>query len=125
LGARRYDELVAWQKSRELVVRVYRLSTGWPDAEKFGLTSQARRSAVSVMSNIAEGSGRGSSTDFHRFLRIAYGSLMELESQLYVALDLGYLDEAAHGSAFEACSEVGKILNGLMRSLRTASEPSS
>jgi four helix bundle protein len=118
VGARRYEDLVAWTKSRALVVQVYRLSAGWPDSERFGLVSQARRAAVSVMSNVAEGSGRGTEADFHRFLRIAYGSLMELESQLYVSLDLGFTNENDHAAVFEACSEVGKILNGLMRSLK-------
>jgi four helix bundle protein len=81
----RFEELDVWQKAVEHAGRVYEITRGFPDDERYGLTSQMRRSAVSVSSNIAEGSGRTSDTDFARFLEIAYGSLMENVSQSRIA----------------------------------------
>jgi len=82
---RKYQQLIVWQKAMLLVSEIYRLTQGFPDNEKFGLTSQLRRAAVSVPSNIAEGSGRGSYKDFCRFLYQARGSLTEIETQLLIA----------------------------------------
>jgi len=82
---RKYQQLIVWQKAMLLVSEIYRLTQGFPDNEKFGLTSQLRRAAVSVPSNIAEGSGRGSDKDFCRFLYQARGSLTEIETQLLIA----------------------------------------
>jgi four helix bundle protein len=85
-----YRRLHVWERSRGLVQEVYRISEAWPRREWFGLTSQARRAAVSVPSNIAEGAGRGSGREFARFVRIAVGSLCELETLFVLAGDLGY-----------------------------------
>ena len=86
-----YRELIAWQKSMALVTKVYALSRSFPSDERFGLTSQIRRAAVSVPSNIAEGQGRDSTREFIHHLSMAYGSLMEIETQILIGSDLGYL----------------------------------
>ncbi|MEP7147701.1 MAG: four helix bundle protein [Acidobacteriota bacterium] len=113
-----YRELIAWQKSMTLVSRVYALSKAFPGNERFGLTSQVRRAAISVPSNIAEGQGRDSIREFLHHLSIAYGSLMEVETQVLIGLDLGYLDKESVSAFLNGSSEVGRIINGLMRSLR-------
>jgi four helix bundle protein len=114
-----YRDLVAWQQAMELVYRVYDLSARFPDHEKFGLTSQMRRSAVSVPSNIAEGQGGNSKGEFLQFLGHAKGSLHELETQLLIAGNLRYLDGDASSDVFDQCSRVSKLLNGLLQSLRS------
>jgi four helix bundle protein len=89
----RFQKLEVWQQARALNKAVYSLSNGFPSFELYALTSQMRRASISVSSNIAEGSGRNSDADFAHFLEIAYASLMEVISQLYLALDLGYITE--------------------------------
>src|SRR4051794_5130461 len=91
MSSRNYRDLVAWQKAMDLVAEVYRASRGFPSEELYGLTNQVRRASVSIPSNIAEGEGRGTNAEFVRFLRIAYGSLREVETQLLIAERLGYL----------------------------------
>lgn len=90
---RKYQRLVVWQKSMDLVSDIYQTTEAIPDIERFGLTAQMRRAAVSIPSNIAEGAGRNSDKDFVRFLNIAGGSLQELETQLLLAAKLNYLDD--------------------------------
>ena len=87
-----YRDLVVWQKSMRLVADVYRLTPTFPDSERFGLTSQLQRAAVSIPSNIAEGQGRLATKEFRQFLGIARGSLKELETQLLISIDLGYAE---------------------------------
>ncbi len=118
-GARNYRDLVAWQKAMDLVEIVYRLTQVFPKEEVYGLTSQARRAAVSVPANIAEGQGRKTPGDFGRFLAIAHGSLRELETHLLIAQRLHYLEEAQTRPAFALCEETGRLINGLLRSLRS------
>jgi four helix bundle protein len=113
-----YRELIAWQKAMALVREVYQLSDLFPKDERFGLTSQIRRAAVSVPSNIAEGQGRDSTREFIHHLSIAYGSLMEVETQVLIGLDLGYVEKATVSRFLKESSETGRIINGLMRSLR-------
>ena len=113
-----YRELIAWQKSMALVKRVYVLSKDFPNDERFGLTSQIRRAAVSVPSNIAEGQGRDSTKEFIHHLSIAYGSLMEVETQILIGQDLGYLRMEAVSALLAESAEAGRIINGLMKSLR-------
>ena len=113
-----YRELIAWQKSMMLVKAVYALSQNFPKDERFGLTSQIRRAAVSVPSNIAEGQGRDSTREFIHHLSMAYGSLMEVETQVLIGLDLGYLEKELVSAFLRDSSEAGRIINGLMRSLR-------
>jgi four helix bundle protein len=111
-----YKELVVWQKAMALVTEVYRISKGFPKEETYSLTSQIRRAAISVPSNIAEGSGRGTK-ELIRFLDIAYGSLLEMETQMEIAFRLEYLSENALQGMSEAINEIGRMLNGLRNSL--------
>ena len=109
-----YTTLEVWQKSRVLVTLIYQLTKTFPKEEVFGLISQIRRSAVSIPSNIAEGCGRNTSKDTLQFLFIARGSLYELETQLYLALDLKYLEEADFNNALQLITTCKKLLNGFI-----------
>jgi four helix bundle protein len=111
-----YKNLLVWQKSIALVTQVYLVTRSFPREELYGLTSQVRRSAVSVPSKIAEGQARLTPGEFRPFLGIARGSLAELETQLIIAENLGYLTES--GPLFEQLVEVGRMLSGLLASLR-------
>jgi len=114
-----FKELLVWQRATDLAIPVYRLTAQFPDAERFGLTNQMRRAAVSDSSNIAEGAGRATSGEFLQFLGIARGSNFELESQFVIArgLDFGKLRELE--DAEKLCDEVGRLLSLLSKSLRT------
>jgi four helix bundle protein len=109
---RSYKDLVAWQKSMDLVTATYRTTASFPRDELFGLTSQLRRAAVSIPSNIAEGQGRLSEKEFRHFLGQARGSLMEVETQIQIAGNLGYLKKEQTAPLLQSCAEVGRILNG-------------
>jgi four helix bundle protein len=113
-----YRDLVAWQKSMDLVTDVYQLTACFPGEERYGLTSQLRRAAVSVPSNIAEGQGRHGAAEFRHFLRQASGSLMELETQVMIAERLSYVSSEQKASILSASAELGRILNGLLNSLK-------
>jgi four helix bundle protein len=102
----------------DLVIDVYDATKRWPTAERHGLIDQVRRSAVSVPSNVAEGQGRSASREFLHSLLIARGSLAEIETQLLLAGRLGYQDEATTGALLERADETGRLLGGLIRSLR-------
>jgi len=108
-----HRDLIAWQKAMELVTEVYRITQTFPKEELYGLTSQMRRSAVSVPSNLAEGHGRNSRKEFHQFVGQARGSLVELETQLEIALNLGYLRRDLANAFLARASEVGRLVNGL------------
>jgi four helix bundle protein len=110
-----YRDLIVWQKSMDLVVKVYRVTDSYPKTEVYGLTSQTRRSAVSVPSNIAEGRLRGSRKDFRQFLIFAIASGAELETQLEIALRLGYLSREAYEELSLLLTEVMKMLNKLIK----------
>jgi four helix bundle protein len=112
-----YKDLQAWRLGIQLVKEVYRVTCKWPDKEVFGLTSQARRSAVSIPANIAEGQGRKTTKDFLRHLSIAYGSLMELETHLVIAAELSYLSREQFKALELKTVELAKVLSGLTRSL--------
>src|SRR5262245_9751674 len=111
-----HRDLLAWQEAMRLMEMVYRNTAGFPREEVFGLTAQLRRSAVSVPSNIAEGAARNSPRELFQFLGIANGSLAELETQLEIAVRLGYLD--ARTECPRQLSRVGKLLIGLRRPLK-------
>ena len=113
-----YQDLLAWQKGIDLCELIYRASADFPRHELYGLTSQIRRAAVSVPSNIAEGAGRITKGEFIQSIGHARGSLLELETQLIVAQRLGYLDSNRSEDLLETANEVGKLANGLIRSLR-------
>jgi four helix bundle protein len=117
MAVRSYHELVAWKKGIELVTEIYRSTQSFPREEMYGLTSQLRRAAVSIPSNIAEGQGRLSRGEFKQFLGHARGSVFELDSQTIIARNLGYLDERGANLLLERIHEVGRILNGLLASL--------
>lgn len=117
MAVERFEDLIAWQKSRELANMIYRLTNDGGFAKDFGFRDQIRRAAVSVMSNIAEGFERGSRADFHRFLVIAKASCGEVRSQLYLAKDIGYMDEKEFQQAMALADEVSKIIGGLRRSV--------
>ncbi|MBL8851920.1 MAG: four helix bundle protein [Planctomycetaceae bacterium] len=112
-----HRDLIAWQKAVHLVKRCYQVSSRFPSDERFGLTQQFRRAAVSVPSNIAEGKGRGTPAEFQRFLSIATGSLTELDTQLVIANELGFIDEGALSELENDIAEVGRIITGLRKSL--------
>lgn len=116
-----YRELIAWQKAISLTIELYRLTKGFPHEELYGLTSQIRRGAVSVPSNIAEGYGRGSTLDYVRFLKVARGCLFELDTQVLIAHRLEYIGADAHKNICELLRETIRVLAGLIRSLETKS----
>ena len=111
-----YRSLVVWQKGMELAEKVYLITKKFPKEEIYALTSQVRRSAVSVPSNIAEGKGRGTDKEFVQFLRIALGSLYELQTQLELALRIEYITEKEFESIDQQMFEVEKMLNSLISS---------
>ena len=112
-----YGELIAWQKAMDLVQSVYEAVRAFPKEEIYGLTSQLKRAAVSVPSNIAEGQGRKSTREFLHHLSIAYGSLMEVETQILIAVRLEYLSQQDAERIIERTSEVGRLINGLSNAL--------
>lgn len=116
-----FHKMKAWQKADDFVLLIYEATRAFPDAEKFGLTSQMRRAAVSVPANIAEGAGREHVKDFLRFLYIARGSLSEVEYYLHLARRLQYLDDASLAQAEAARREAGATLQGFVRSLEQQS----
>lgn len=116
-----HRDLIAWQKAMVLVTDVYALTKEFPREEMYGLISQIRRAAASVPANIAEGQGRRYGREFHQFLGNARGSLMELDTHLELAFRVGYLSEGQHIAIRTKVDEVGRILNGLMRSISLTS----
>ena len=112
-----YRDLVAWQKSMTLAEAMYRATAGYPIEERYGLTAQMRRAAVSIPSNIAEGQGRRSTDEeFARFLRIALGSSCELDTQLELSRRLGFVDSGTADRVRPLIEEVGRLVSGLLRS---------
>jgi four helix bundle protein len=112
-----HRDLVAWQRAMDLVVAIYEMTARWPRDEIYGLTSQARRAAVSVPANIAEGYGRENTGSYIHFLKMAQGSLKELETHVEVARRIGLIDDDLCGARLSDADTVGKILRGLIRSL--------
>ena len=118
-GKRRdYRDLVLWQRAIELAADVHQVTLKLPRHETFGMAAQIRRSAVSIPSNIAEGSGRRTTREFIAFLHIARGSLSELKTQLFLAQRVGYLDDADVTTTDSLSDEVGRLLNAVIRGLR-------
>ena len=115
-----YKDLIAWQKAMQLVTAVYCATRSFPQEERYGLTNQLRRAAVSVPSNIAEGQARFSPKEFTHFLSQARGSLVEIETQLLISQNLGYMPARSAQPLTEAAAELGRILNGLIASIKTA-----
>jgi len=119
----KFEKLTVWQRSVKLADTVYGISRGFPPDERFGLTNQIRRAAVSISSNIAEGSAR-SDLDFVKFLSYATGSLYEVITQSNIARNQGFLSEDAHLELHSEAEEISRMLSGLRRSLGSA-DPSA
>ncbi len=109
----RFTELKVWQRGHSLVLEIYKLSAGFPQDEKFGLTSQLRRAALSVPTNVAEGSKRRSNQEYARFLNVAEASLAETEYLLMVGRDLGYIDREKTEAILQELTEVARMLSSL------------
>jgi four helix bundle protein len=114
-----YRQLAVWQRAYALTTEIYRSTRPFPNSERYGLTAQMRRAAISILSNIAEGSGRQTDREQVRFLRIARGSTCELECQLLLSRDVGYLKPGDWLILDSDCREVGRMLTGLIKSLQS------
>ena len=112
-----YKELKVWQKSYQLCLKIYKITKRFPNEERYGLTSQIRRAAVSVPSNIAEGYGRKTTPEYIRFLYIAYGSNCEMETQILLSEDLGYIETDKLEILQIGIGEVERMLKALIKSL--------
>ena len=112
-----YKDLKVWQKSYELCLEIYRITAKFPKEEIYGLTSQIRRSVVSIPSNIAEGYGRKTTLDYIRMLYISYGSVCELETQILLAGDLGFIEKDEMGKLKKDIAEIERMLKALIKSL--------
>jgi four helix bundle protein len=115
---KRFEDILAWQKARVITKQVYQLTSRGQFSKDFGLRDQARRASVSIMANIAEGFGRRSDKEFANFLNMAHGSAAECQSHLYVALDLGYLEQPDFEILYSAFEECSKMIIGLSHHLR-------
>jgi four helix bundle protein len=113
-----YRDLIVWQKAKTLAKNVYTITEAMPKSEIYGLTSQMRRAAISVVSNIAEGQGRMTKGEFQQFLGHSRGSLLELETQMEISVDLNYVKKDDCNKLISEMSEVRRLLNGLIESLR-------
>jgi four helix bundle protein len=112
-----FKDLIVWQKSIDLTTKIYSITKGFPSDERFGLTSQIRRAAVSVPSNIAEGAGRESNKEFKHFLSISLGSVFELEAQIIISHRLNLIDDSKVEDIQFRISEIQKMIFSLERSL--------
>ncbi len=117
MSGQNYRDLIAWRRAMDLVEAVYKVSLGFPKEEVYGLIAQIRRAVVSIPSNIAEGQGRDSNKEFQRFLHIAHGSLREVETQLAIAVRLGFVTADDIRTADSLCEQTGRVINGLLRHL--------
>jgi four helix bundle protein len=118
----RFEDLIAWQKARELTRVIYDATRQGSFAKDYGLSGQIQRAAVSIMSNIAEGFERGGRGEFHQFLSTAKASCAEVRSQLYVALDVGHLDKTVFDQLMQQAEEVARIVGGLRVSVQRQKE---
>lgn len=114
-----FKDLLVWQKSVDFVTEIYRITAAFPSAESFGLTSQLRRAAVSIPSNIGEGNSRRSLPDYIQFLKIARGSCAEVETQLLISQNLAFLSEEEFIRLNNDIQEISKMINGLINALQS------
>jgi four helix bundle protein len=114
-----FKELLVWQKSMVLVTEIYKVTKEYPKEELFGLSSQMRRSAISIPSNIAEGFGRKGLNDFIRFLNISIASLFELQTQIEISYNLNFIEKSKFEDLYESTREIERILSSLIRSLKS------
>ncbi|MEA2040077.1 MAG: four helix bundle protein [Thermodesulfobacteriota bacterium] len=117
VGIKTYRDLIVWQRSMVLVNEIYKISKKFPNDEIYGLISQIRRCAVSIPSNMAEGYGRNSTNDYIHFLRIATGSLYELQTQMEISLNLNYIDRSEFDELYKLSREIERMLSSLIRRL--------
>ena len=115
-----YRDLLVWQKSMDLVTEIYRLSKSFPQDELYGLSAQIRRSAVSVPTNIAEGYGRQSKQDYLRFLKMASGSLYELQTQIEISQKLSYISKDDYEVIFNRAKEIERMLSSMIRKVENS-----
>ena len=115
---RPHENLEAWAKSIDLVIDIYKTTEKFPKEERYGLTSQLRRAAISVPANIAEGAGRQSAKEFAHFVSNAQGSASELETELIIAYRLGYLSETLFSQLIGSLNRIGRLITGLSRHIR-------
>jgi len=115
---KRFEDILAWQKSRQVTKLVYEITSTGNFSKDFGLRDQIRRSSVSVMANIAEGFGRRSDKEFANFLNIAHGSMAETQSHIYIALDLNYLSQEDFKNLYALCDENSRMIMSLINHLR-------
>jgi four helix bundle protein len=115
----RFEDIQAWQRAREVTKEIYRVTSEEKYSRDFGLKDQTRRAAVSIMANIAEGFGRKTNKDFAHFLTQSHGSAAEVQSHLYVALDLGYIDEKNFSDIYEKLDHTSRMLMSLCKVLRS------
>ncbi len=113
-----FRDLIVWQKSMSLVTEIYQITNSFPDSERFGMTNQMRRAAVSIPSNIAEGFGRNSTADYVRFLQIASGSLYELQTQTSISQNLGFANQNACQTSVGLATECERMLSSLISKLK-------
>jgi four helix bundle protein len=116
-----FKDLIAWQKSHELVIELYKATSSFPPTEQFGITNQLRRAAVSIVSNIAEGFGRRTALDRGRFYDTARASLYEVQSQLLVSRDVGFLQAKVYDELEEKADTVQKLMTGLINKTKSMS----
>ena len=116
---RPHEKLDVWKKAVEMVTLVYELTKQFPSDERFGLTSQIRRAAVSIPANIAEGAARQTDKEFHQFLSIAQGSSSELETELLIARNLGYLKTEDYTRLYDEINTIARMIVGLSKTVRT------
>ncbi len=119
MAFQRFEDIIAWQKAREVNTKIYEASRIGLFAKDFALCDQIRRSSISIMANIAEGFGRHSNKEFANFLNIARGSAIEVQSHLYVALDLKYIDQVTFNELFTGIDEICRMLYTLRQRLST------
>lgn len=115
-NAYQHKDLKVWQKAIVFVIKLYRITDEFPNSEKFGLISQMRRAAVSIPSNIAEGYGRRTNKELVRFLDIAKGSIYELDTQIEISMQLGYIKEGNYNNLSSLLDEISRMLTGLVKS---------
>jgi len=117
-----YRDLMVWRKGIDFVTEIYRATKNFPQSEIYGLTSQLRRAAISIPSDIAEGYGRYSTLDYVRFLRMAVGSLFESQTHLEIAKNLGYLENVAADKLGEMSREIERMISSLIKKLEVAKQ---
>jgi four helix bundle protein len=118
-----YRELIVWQKAMDLVETIYLTTKAFPKDELYGLTSQIRRAAISIPSNIAEGNGRNTTRDYVHFLGMAYGSVKEVETQVLIAERLQYINSTRSNELVKMTGEISRLVSGLMNSLNRKLSP--